>query len=461
MGEVAGADALRGGEFPELGQLLGIRLLVDSVNGGLLAVLELAGDEFVGEEHEFLDELVGNVVLHPLEPHGAAGFVEPDFDFRKFQIEGSGGEAFFAQQGGEFPCGVDALGEEVAIFRRLLENGERLFVGEPRGAADDGLGEADGLDFSALQDLGEDGERHAVDLRLEAADAIAERLRQHRDDPVGQINAVPSRMRLAVEGGLGFHIVGDIGDMDADTPTVGNTLHIDGVVKVLRVIRVDGENKAVAQILALGGIGGIDFWGDALGLAQDIMGKFQWQPVLANDREHIDAQRTGRAEDFDEVSLGVHMARWPGVELRDHFVADLGQQRRGGRFDIEVLDESRIVCHDIEEVFRALECSDDGFVGAGEDADDLAFAAFLGSGKKARFLRLARDARHDAVAVHGGETILGPDVEVWLALLFIKHMRSAVGMHLEDAREKIGLLGNDVAVPADAGDVAGGLHFPQ
>jgi hypothetical protein len=26
--------------------------------------------------------------------------------------------------------------------------------------------------------------------------------------------------------------VGDIGDMDADTPTAGNALHIDGVVEV-------------------------------------------------------------------------------------------------------------------------------------------------------------------------------------------------------------------------------------
>ena len=154
--EVAGTNALRGGEFPELGELVGVGLLVDAVNGWLLALLEFAGDEFVGEEHEFLDELVGNVVLHPLEPHGASGFVQPDFDFRKLQIEGSCGKAFFAQQGGELPCGVDALGEEVAFFWRLLENGKSLFVGEARGAADHRFGEADGLDFSALEDFGKD-----------------------------------------------------------------------------------------------------------------------------------------------------------------------------------------------------------------------------------------------------------------------------------------------------------------
>ena len=93
--EVAGADALRCGEFPEFGEFVGVRLLVDAVNGWLLPGLEFAGDELIGEEHEFIDELVGNVVLHPLESHGAAGFVEPDLDFRKLEIERSCGEAFF------------------------------------------------------------------------------------------------------------------------------------------------------------------------------------------------------------------------------------------------------------------------------------------------------------------------------------------------------------------------------
>ena len=155
------------------------------------------------------------------------------------------------------------------------------------------------------------------------------------------------------------------------------------------------------------------------------------------------------------------MAGRPGVELRDHFVADFCQKRRGGRFDIQILNESRIVGYDIEEILRALECADDGFIGASKDADDLAFAASLGSGKKSRFLRLARDARHDAVAVHGGETILGPYVEVRLALLFIEHMRPAIGVHLEDTCKEIGFFGDDVAVAADAGDVAGGFHFFQ
>jgi hypothetical protein len=39
-GKVARTDALRGGEFPELGELVGIGFFVDAINGGLFAVLD-------------------------------------------------------------------------------------------------------------------------------------------------------------------------------------------------------------------------------------------------------------------------------------------------------------------------------------------------------------------------------------------------------------------------------------
>ena len=63
LGEVAGADPLRGSEIAELQELLVVRFFVDTVERGLLAVLEFAGHQLVGEQHEFLDELVRDVVL--------------------------------------------------------------------------------------------------------------------------------------------------------------------------------------------------------------------------------------------------------------------------------------------------------------------------------------------------------------------------------------------------------------
>ena len=87
LGEVAGADSLRGSEITKFEELLVVRLFVDAVERGLFAVLEFAGHQLVGEQHEFLDELVRDVVLDFFQANGAAVFIQPNFDFRKIQLE--------------------------------------------------------------------------------------------------------------------------------------------------------------------------------------------------------------------------------------------------------------------------------------------------------------------------------------------------------------------------------------
>ena len=86
--------------------------------------------------------------------------------------------------------------------------------------------------------------------------------------------------------------------------------------------------------------------------------------MLANDREHVHARCPCRSENFDEMALGVHVAGFPRVQMSDNLIADLGLERGFWRFDVKVLDEAGIVRHDVEEIFRALQRADDGFVRA-------------------------------------------------------------------------------------------------
>ena len=44
-------------------------------------------DSLVGRQHAFLDQLVGNVVLDPLEPLGASLVVEPHLDLGEIEVE--------------------------------------------------------------------------------------------------------------------------------------------------------------------------------------------------------------------------------------------------------------------------------------------------------------------------------------------------------------------------------------
>ena len=162
--EVAGAEAVGRGDFAEVGEPVGIGIFVDAIDGGRVAVLEFPGHDFIRREHAFLDELVGNVVLHLLQPRGAALVIEPHFHLGKIEIERAGGEAVLAQQRGQFPRDLHALAQlgrdverhgrggemhlaaALVVRRRrhglVFEDGEGLPVGEPRGAADDAAREA-------------------------------------------------------------------------------------------------------------------------------------------------------------------------------------------------------------------------------------------------------------------------------------------------------------------------------
>ena len=258
---------------------------------------------------------------------------------------------------------MDALGEHVST-RFLAQNGEGFLVGEAGCAADHRFGEADGCDFSALGDIGEDGEGQPVDTLLEAANAVAQCFGQHRNDAVGEVNAIPARVGFVVESGLWLHVVRDIGDMDAHAPAVRDAFDVDCVIVVLGVIGIDREDKPVAEIFAFRGLARIDLRVCAGGILQNLCRKFHRQAVLANDREHVHTGCPCRSEHFDEMAFGVHVAGFPRVQMSDDLIADLGIERGLRIFDVEVLDEAGIVRHNVKEIFGALQCADDGFVRA-------------------------------------------------------------------------------------------------
>ena len=92
----------------------------------------------------------------------------------------------------------------------------------------------------------------AIDVRIQAANAVAQTFRQHRNDAIGQINAVATPAGFAIERASQRYISRNVGDVDAETPTpiIVDLFNVDRVVKIARVIGVDGDNEFVAQIVA-------------------------------------------------------------------------------------------------------------------------------------------------------------------------------------------------------------------
>ncbi len=108
-----------------------------------------------------------------------------------------------------------------------------------------------------------------------------------------------------------------------------------------------------------------------------------------------------------------------------------------------------------------LERADDGVVGAFQNADDAALGAGVPAlGPAVAFI--ARDAGHDAIAVHGGAGVLGRDEEILFArFVFLREEGVAGLMNVEQAGDEVGFGGEDVAILPDAGDLAGAFHFAQ
>ena len=89
------AEALR--VLAEIAELLQVRIFVDAVSTRDLELAHVTGNRFVGRQHEFLDELVGDVVVNLLDTDRFALLVEPDLDLGEIQIERAVREPLLAQ----------------------------------------------------------------------------------------------------------------------------------------------------------------------------------------------------------------------------------------------------------------------------------------------------------------------------------------------------------------------------
>ena len=88
--------------------------------------------------------------------------------------------------------------------------------------------------------------RQPIDVGVQAANAIAQPLGQHRNYTVRQVNTVAAALRLAIERAAGPHIRADICDMNAQLPTAFDFFDVNGVIKIAGIIWIDGDDKLTA-----------------------------------------------------------------------------------------------------------------------------------------------------------------------------------------------------------------------
>ena len=70
-------------------------------------------------------------------------------------------------------------------------------------------------DLPLMVDFHDTGHRVPVFTCIEAADAVRKNRRQHRNDPVDEVDARTTGIGFLIDGRVGFDVPADIGNIDA------------------------------------------------------------------------------------------------------------------------------------------------------------------------------------------------------------------------------------------------------
>ena len=278
---------------------------MDAVEQAQALRLQRLGGGDVGEDHEVLDQPVGVEALAEGDGKHLAVVGEDDAALGEVEVQRL---AQVARRVRRCPCGPER-GDDGVEERGgggvggAVGGGLGLGVGEGGGRADQRPGEAVGADLAGGVEGQADGDRGAVAAVDQRAEVAGEAVGQHRDDAVGEVGGVAAAAGLAVEGGAGGDVMGDVGDRHPDdvaAGVVGRVVGVgeDGVVVVAGVGGVDGDEGKGAQVLA-GAEGADRFRGGGVG--EGVLGEGVGDAVLVDGDQRDRPRGRGVAEAGDDA----------------------------------------------------------------------------------------------------------------------------------------------------------------
>ena len=436
--QVAAFDAERPDLVPVLVQPLGIRFLMHAMQRHPVHLAQTDGHGLVGQEHELLDQLVGLVIEVLLEAQHVAARIQPDLDLARTQFQRASLEARPTQPLGQQPGILDHVVELVA--GRLGEDRQRLAVGVTPLRMNDGTIELGLLhppfrcefEFHAL--------RQTIHPRLERAQLIAQTLGKHRNHPVHKIRRVAPLQCLVIQRRPRLHVVRHIRHMDPHAPTAaGAPLHADGIVEVLRVIRINRHHPMGPTIHPTRHVTLADTVAVRAGRIDDHLRKLLLEVVLTEHRQHVDAVRLRSAQHLHHFALGIRPPRFPLLQLHDDLVARTRLlQRTLGFGNIELVRNARIIRHHPQHTLAPMQRPDETGPAPLEHPHH-------GSGLHARIL-----PDENTVFVEGSSSRGLGNGNLGRRRIVGQQPTAARAVHPESSRHQTGFLGLHIPVALDS-----------
>ena len=252
----------------------------------------------------------------------------------------------------------------------------------------------------------------ALDFGVERAQAVAQLLRQHRNDTARKIDAGGAVVRVDVDARAGLHVRAHIGNGNEQSPALATSdlgrLAVHGIVEVARVFAVDGDERHVGQVDAPLLVGGAHRVGQCPGFRQTRLRELMRHTVLAHRDFDLHSGIVDLAQYlFDATDRLTEQCRRLG-KLHHHDLADLGGAGSAFR-DQHVLPVALVFGGDKPDAALMQQPADDGLLGTLDDLYDTAFrpAATV----------LSHHARLDAVFVQYRTHLIGRQVNVGFTIV--------------------------------------------
>ena len=302
---------------------------MDPVQEGDLRLQGCLGRSDVGGDHHLFDELFRlaggtgqQVNTHPV-------FVQHKLGLVAGKVHVAPGFGSLLKDARQLLGGHQALHDGGVLVQKFLGGGARqnlvdLGVHAPDFGVDHRFLKAVVQHVALLVKVHQGGEGELLRARVQGAHPVGQGFRQHGDHPVGKVHGGAPAEGLVVDGAFGLHVMGHVGDVDPKGVAVHRFVDRDGVVQVLGVGAVNGENRLVPQVQAAVDILlGHGHSGDLLRLGHDLRGKLRGNAAPDNDGVCADAGSLPRTEHGLDLRLGPVP---PAVRLGldEHLVPVLG-----------------------------------------------------------------------------------------------------------------------------------------
>ena len=266
--------------------------------------------------------------------------------------------------------------------------------------------------------LHDGGEGQTVLTLIQGTDAIGELLGQHGDHRAGIVHRSTPGVGILVDGGAVGDIVAHIGDVDAQLIAVFSAGQGDGVVNILGVCRVDGEDDAVPQIQTLSLLLLMDAgFVDGSGFCQGLRRKLGGSAGSRNDGGGTVLGEFRIAEVLEDHGLVVKVAGTAPDQLTADLVALLGLEA------VVLVDADgepgALIRHYIQEAAVSLHHTGEDKGGLLHNLGDLAFGASVA---------VLAQAQQDGISGHGAHHPASGNEHIFLSLIGLGKAKGRVDL---------------------------------